>query len=248
MTNEEKFQFDLQGYLVIKKVLSDDELAQLNAIADAEYRYDDLKKAEREYSVLPWGEAYKKLIDHPTVLPYLLDLVGGTVRLDHDYCIFMPQGQCRGGLHGGHGGDHWYEYRNGVMSNGLTVVTYFLNDSPEDAGGFACVPGSHKSNFNVGAIPEQVRSFSQPAHYVVQPVAEAGDVLIFTESLMHGTMPWQAKTERRCVLYKYSPGYSSWANNWYGNVCLGELTPQQQRLLAPPSVDDHPLVLDKSGQ
>ena len=34
MNNEEKFVFDLQGYLIIKNVLNTDEVAELNKITD----------------------------------------------------------------------------------------------------------------------------------------------------------------------------------------------------------------------
>ena len=34
MTPEEKFMFDLEGYLVVKNVLTSAELAELNALAD----------------------------------------------------------------------------------------------------------------------------------------------------------------------------------------------------------------------
>ena len=37
MTPEEKFMFDLDGYLVIKDVLSREELDVLNAVADREF-------------------------------------------------------------------------------------------------------------------------------------------------------------------------------------------------------------------
>ena len=129
------------------------------------------------------------------------------------------------------------------MSNGLTVVTYFLTPASEGAGGFACVPGSHKSNFTVQEIPEQVRTFEHPAHYVAQPAVEAGDALIFTEAVIHGTMVWRSQTERRPLLCKYSPGHSSWAKDWYSCFDVGELTEQQQRLLAPPSSEGHERVI-----
>jgi len=38
-------------------------------------------------------------------------------------------------------------------------------------------------------------------HYVVQPEVEAGDVLFFTEALIHGTAPWTASHERRALLF-----------------------------------------------
>ena len=91
--------------------------------------------------------------------------MGPTVRLNHDYCIFMREDERRSGLHDSYGGDHWYNYRNGVSHNGLSVVTYFLSDAPKGTGGFACVPGSHKSNCSVGDLPPEVRSFEWNRHY-----------------------------------------------------------------------------------
>lgn len=243
VTPEEKYIFDLTGYLVVKGALSRDEVDALNRVADEAFPYDK-KGSEGEFSLLSWGKPFKDLIDHPNMLPYLIELIGPTVRLDHDYCIFMNKGEKRGGLHGGIGGDHWYRYRNGELRNGLTVMIYFLTDGPAGTGGFACVPGSHKSNFSTVVIPDEVRSFEVDRPYVVQPEVEAGDVLIFTEALVHGTMDWTAEHERRSLLYKYSPGHSSWALNWY-DFDLGELTPQQERLLAPPSMQGHRPVVEE---
>ena len=39
MTGEEKFQVDLEGYLVIKNVLSADEVAEMNDIIDNTERH-----------------------------------------------------------------------------------------------------------------------------------------------------------------------------------------------------------------
>ena len=196
MNEEERFIFDLEGYLVIKNALSADEVSEINRIADKLFPYGEVE-ATGEWSVLPWGAPLKNLIDHPRILPYLVELLGDRVRLDHDYAIFMNEGESRGGLHGGTGGTHWYRYRNGTMSNGLTVVTWFLTPAPIEAGGFACIPGSHKSHFDAINIPEDVRSLDRYAHYVIQPEVEAGDALIFTEAVIHGTMKWCSSQERR---------------------------------------------------
>ena len=242
MTGEEKFQVDLEGYLIIKNVLTTDEIAEMNDIID---------NGERQGPPSLWGEPFKRLIDHPIILPYLIDLLGPHVRLDHDYAIFMEDGRGGGRLHGGEDGgrpggnegDHWYKYRDGIMRNGLCVMTYNLADAPEGAGGFACIPGSHKSNF-LQEIPSDVRQFARATHYVVQPALEAGDVLFFTEALVHGTMPWSAKHQRRSLLYKYSPGHSAWSGNYYDISKYDGLTEQQKRMLMPPSIGRRPYVVD----
>jgi len=117
--------------------------------------------------------------------------------------------------------------------------------APEGAGGFACIPGSHKSNY-LRELPSDVRHFERPAHYVVQPPVEAGDVLFFTEALVHGTMTWRAKHQRRSLLYKYSPGHSAWSGEYHDLSRYGELTEQQKRMLLPPSVGRRPYVIDEN--
>lgn len=242
MSPEEKFLVDLEGYLVIRDVLSEDEVAQMNEVID---------QGTRRGRPSLWGESFKKLIDHPRVFPYLVELIGQTVRLDHDYAIFMQKGDSRGQLHGGEDGgrpggfegDHWYKYRDGVMRNGLCVVTFFLADANEGDGGFACIPGSHRSNFTT-SIPSDVRRFERVPHYVAQPAVKAGDALFFTEALVHGTMPWCADHERRALLYKYSPGHSSWSGTYYDAADYGDLTERQRRMLLPPSIGGRPRVTD----
>ena len=71
---------------------------------------------------------------------------------------------------------------------------------------------------------------------MVQPEVEVGDVVFFTEALIHGTMPWTAENERRSLLYKYSPGHSAWSGNYYNLNDYEELTERQKLMLAPPSI------------
>jgi len=242
MTPEEKFRFDLQGFLVVKNVLSADEVDALTKLADEvwpEAKEDGGKR--RTSRVSQWGLEAQVLFDHPNALPYMIELLGPKFRVDHDYCIFMKKGASGGRLHGGPTmqggvpGDHWYKYHDGVMRNGLTVFTYNLASAREGDGGFACIPGSHKSNF-IADIPTEVRTFERPAHYVCQPEVEAGDMVIFTEALIHGTMPWNGEQERRALLYKFSPGHSAWSQNYYDPDEYPDLTDQQRRIMEPPSV------------
>ena len=250
MTPEEKFIFDLDGYLVVKDVLSTAELAELNALADKAWpgEYDETG-LRRTSHVSRWGPASQNLIDHPKALPYMIELLGPKVRIDHDYSIFMQKGGKAGRLHGGQAmqggipGDHWYKYHDGMMRNGLTVFTYCLSQAGPGDGGFGCIPGSHKSNFTV-EIPDEVRTYQRSAHYVRQVEVEAGDLIIFTEALVHGTMEWSADYERRSLLYKYSPGHSSWSATYYDADDYPDATEQQKRMLAPPSIGGRPDTAD----
>ncbi len=83
LTDEERFLFDLQGYLVIKNALPSDELDRLNAVAD-QRSSDRSQDPDWNTSIILWGAAYQALIDHPSTLPYLAELIGPRFRLDHD--------------------------------------------------------------------------------------------------------------------------------------------------------------------
>ncbi len=53
---EEKFRFDLQGYLVVKNALAPEEVAEMNRIADEMYTEDyDEKRMRSRQHVSQWG-------------------------------------------------------------------------------------------------------------------------------------------------------------------------------------------------
>lgn len=246
LTDEQKFLFDLEGYVVLPGVLSPAECDSLSALADEAWPRTAADGAfRRTEDVSLWGKPFLDLMDHPQVLPVLVELIGSRLRIDHDYCIFMAPGAGAMEIHGGPRRietDHWYYYSDGIMRNGLTVATFALTDAAEGDGGFVCVPGSHKTNF-MQHLPAAVRNHEVLPHYVRNPPIAKGDVLIFTEALMHGTRPWQATHERRALLYKYSPPHSSWRVKPYDLARYPEATAQQQRLMAPASVENHQKVI-----
>lgn len=68
----------------------------------------------------------------------------------------------------------------------------------------------------------------------------AGDVVFFTEGLTHCTIPWRGQIDRLTLLYKYSPGHSTWSTEDNDAALLAPLlTERQRRLLQPPSVYGH---------
>lgn len=252
ISQEEKFRFDLEGYLVVRNALTPEEVLELNGIIDEKYLEDyDEKGARTEFCVSQWGAPFQSLIDHPSALPYLGEFLGPKFRIDHDYMMFMIKREgvsgvsAHGRIHGGPGmetgieEDHWYRCHKGVIRNGLMVFTYCLTPTDTGDGGFICIPGSHKSNF-VMDIPEEVRSQERGADYVVQPKVNAGDMIIFTEALVHGTRAWTADHERRALLYKYSPGHSSWSQTYYRPENYQNTTEQQLRIMAVPSIGNRP--------
>lgn len=240
MTDNEKYLFDLQGYLTIDDALAPDQITELNDILDGHVASDcdaDMH-THRFGGLLDWGEPFRELIDNPPMSPYLAQILGDKFRLDHVYLDVIRSGTSPIGatLHGGgHPFDpsQYYRYENGRMHNGLTVVGYNLADVGPKDGGFGCVPGSHKSNF---AFPGEWRNMDEGLQACVRRVTgPAGTAVVFTEALTHGALPWTGAGERRTVFFKYSPHPVSWAAGYFDASKYPELSQRQREILEAPN-------------
>ncbi len=239
MNEYERYFFDLQGFLVVPDALSADQVSDLNAIMDDHIacEAEPEMRTHRFGGLLRWGQTYRDLIDNPRIAPYLAALLGESFRLDHDYADIIRSGKGPIGttLHGGatpFDPSQYYVYKEGRMYNGLTVVAYNLKDVNPGDGGFACVPGSHKSNL---PFPGDWRDLENPQPCVLAVTAPAGAAILFTEALTHGTLPWHGKDERRTIFYKYSPHPVSWSARYYDADDFPGLTERQKAILEPPN-------------
>ncbi|SVD60319.1 uncharacterized protein METZ01_LOCUS413173 [marine metagenome] len=260
MNDDEKYLFDLNGYLVLHGALSGDDVARLNVAID--HHTDAM--AEREGSLAgdsaalagtsyridlggmlawdrPWCEPFRELLVHPVVRPYLEEILGRGYRLDHGPgLIAMDQG-CEGGtLHGGGverpNFSEAYFFKDGRIYTGLTVVEFLLADESPGDGGVAVIPGSHKANL---PCPEPMKNWESYREHVVEVEGQAGDAVIFTETLTHGTLPWTGDHQRRALLYKFSPGYQAYSAGVHHVTYpdyIEDMTEQERTVMAAPSI------------
>ncbi len=238
MNAEEKYLFDLKGYVNIEGVLDADDLTELNALIDAQNYADpadDNIHSQRFGGFLSWeNDAFRKLLNHPCIMPRLAEIVGPKFRLDHVYGILMKEGNPGGTLHGGgtpYDPSQYYVFRNDRMYNGLTVVSWALTNMLPEHGGFCCIPGSHKSNY---PCPPQFRPVKDNKTCMAPVHQKAGDAVIFTEALTHGTLPWTTTHQRRSILFKYSPGHASWGHERYDDALRDLMTDEDQKLILEP--------------
>lgn len=255
MTDREKYLFDLQGFLVVKGVLSDDEVARLNEAIDANMdkrregkggskgsaaldggprgEFKDILEWEQ-----PWCQPFRDLLVHKPTIPYLDELLGrGWHSCTKPLIYHSKAGEEGLILHMGNAhfqGGAYYSYQNGRMRNGLMVFQYQLSDVNEGDGGFCAIPGSHKSNF---VRPDEITMLQQDSSIVVNPATEAGDLLIFSEATAHGSLPWKGEQERRTAVYRFGPKWVQYGPGYHESVVfpewVNELTEAQRAVLEP---------------
>ena len=239
LTDRERYRFDLDGFVIRRGVLSTRELTELNRAVDA------LKVptpgesigSQRFNGHLARAEVLRNLLDHDSALGIVSDLCGPMVRLDHAYGLVMSPGTRGLGLHGGgtpHDPSQFYEVRGGRMYNGLVAVQWALVDQLAPHGGLCCVPGSHRAAF---PLPPDASDMARHIEL------SAGDLMVFTEALTHGTTTWHGPHQRRSLFYKYAPGHMAWGNDYQRFADLTRrLTERQRRLIQPPSIYPHDSV------
>ena len=138
MTENEKYLFDLQGYIAVKNALDRSQITELNRILDEHIaaESEDNMSTQRFGGLLDWGQPFLDLIDNGPVVPYLELMLGGKFRLDHVYLDVIRAGTSPIGanLHGGaapFNPSMYYRCENGRFYNVGTGRRTSLKDLAE---------------------------------------------------------------------------------------------------------------------
>jgi ectoine hydroxylase-related dioxygenase (phytanoyl-CoA dioxygenase family) len=216
LDSEQRYWFDVQGYLVLKNVLSpavvktfNDVLDRYETMAPADFpaplAYGRERDANSMYlsNVVEADPCFHPLIDQPAVLPIVKEVSLGLFRLNHTYALYH--------WGGAHTRPHMagtplhpkatYTCKNGEIFSLLTKAVYPLLNHGVDDGCFAVIPGSHKANF---PVPKGLDAIQEN---LVPIPADPGDAIVFTEALTHGSWINRSGRPRRTVYFCYSVGY-----------------------------------------
>jgi len=232
IATEELYEFDLRGFLVCPNAISLAEVERCKLIID------EKKGATRDgkFSFLGLDPFFMELMARPGTVNILKTMLGEWLRFDHAFGITMTKYEpIAENLHGGplqNQRAFWYQWSLQSMHNGLIKVIYALNEVNHGDGGFICVPGSHKGNVYYRPPHD--------SHLVVNPTLRAGDMLIFTEALVHGSRQWVGEQTRQALIYSYAPGCVAWKHyDTIRPLLAGATTDLQRDLLRPPYVGEY---------
>jgi len=264
MTAEEKFFFDLNGFLVVKGVLSAEEVASANAAIDCHageiLEREGALRNTREGSPLggdgvngrrdlagmlewpkPQCDPFRSLLAHSRLLPYFTELCGEGYRMDHMPFVIMQRKGSEGfSLHGGplNGKGKMnptLQYRCEDGAFYNSLVAMSVQLSDHNPGdGGFCVVRG--SHKIKFPLPDSFMHGEAGREHVYQPTTRAGDVVFFSEATVHGALPWTSEHERRVALYRFAPSTIAYGRSYYPQwpSAMLEDLSEQQRAVLEP--------------
>ncbi|MEE2830829.1 MAG: phytanoyl-CoA dioxygenase family protein [Candidatus Latescibacterota bacterium] len=223
MTDEQRFFFDLRGWILLPSILSEAEVDTLKGevYAGARNSYEGDLQA---------------LLDHPAIVGVLSDILSEDpfvqddcygFRCESSFTTVREPGWDKGSR-GDNGMPHVvrppqqanamrYQAVGGKIYSGLTRVVWELEKVKAGQGGTTFLSGSHKAHFNYGGPDPYRPSISgspwedSMRHVMDEYSCPAGSVVIFTESLVHAANDWTNPDNPRCAVFNcYNSIWAQW--------------------------------------
>lgn len=268
---EVDYLFELNGFLILKNAVSQDELAQMNDWVDRHWDY--VTNPGQRYgpsaggqwigniethtysgedgcnfqNIVEGGEVFRRMIDHPSWIDYIRRYINPQNGVSIHENLLNIRG--KGGFIGIHCGGHipcsYMTFRQANtgewMVGQINVITALRDIGPGD-GPTTLIPGSHKASIPHPALFMKDGSTvtyrsdgpAGVARGMQEMYVEAGDVLMFTDTITHGSAARTNEGYRRMVLYRYSPRWIRSRFNYQPSPEFWEkLTPAQRDIIQP---------------
>ena len=228
MTQDQERDFEEEGFVVLENFLTSEELARLSAAADevvGRIQREKGLESEMHFQVrnaLAQHDAFLDLVDHPRMLPLVVDAIGWNIqiRTTHlDYRPPYPEGMRAGEVGVGKGADQEAGYRNVSWHPDLASpeifqapsldgrlpfmeikVFYTLFDMTEsNCGNLWLVPGSHKRT------PQELSEMGRqvPAEQAQELKLPAGSAVLWRTATWHCVGPNLSNKTRKIVHVGY---------------------------------------------
>ena len=177
MSPEEKYGFDVQGYLIVRGVLNETKLEVCNRLVDQ-------------------GSVPEALSAHRVLVRYIEQLCGLAYRVDKPISMVKQLGPdelrpMTGGNEPRNPSRGYFHQGSSRYCQGVRAV-WALTDVPTGAGGMTLLPGSHTVNI---PVPDCVLSgedtYLESLGMCLQPELRAGDLLLHASTLAYGLRSWR---------------------------------------------------------
>jgi len=176
MTPEENYGFEVQGFLIVRGALNKTELEECNRLLDH-------------------GSVPAALCAHPVVVNYIEQLCGLAYRIDKPVTMVEQLGHLEsrpmsGGNEPRNPSRAYFHQGSSRFCQGVRAI-WALADVPAEAGGVVFIPCSHTVNVPVpGCVLNGEDKYLESIGMCLQPVLQAGDLLLHASTLARGLRSW----------------------------------------------------------
>ena len=256
------YLFDLNGFLILRGALSTTEVVNCNAEIDAIpadlaagewYGHIHCETMEPSRGVAlqqiyEAGPAFARFIDHPSWLPLIREFIGGwdtfdaffgDVFIDENFVSLRGPGQAIGIHSGGHKPTKRTQYRfhNGRFMCMQVNVLVALSDIGPGDGATMIIPASHKANLIQPQFDMMGIEDGASADGIVGGIEvhlQAGDAILFSDMLCHGSAKRINPGQRRIAVFRYSPAFTNFRFGYRpSQALLGRLNPTARKIVWP---------------
>jgi hypothetical protein len=243
MTEAERYLFDLNGFIVIRGVLTPEEVREANEVIDR-HEHEMVERSDAALRnavqgtklygsgpgrkdlgrVLEWGaesKVFKSILAHPRLVPLFHGILGKGYRMDHlPFVLCQDHGAEGFQLHGGTIDCETGEYNPNLayscFQGTIRSVLLGCNVMLADhnpGDGGFCVVPG--SHKSNFKMPDGMRDGEMYSEYIIQPATKAGDVVLFSEGTVHGALAWTPENrQRRACLYRFAPATCSYGRSY----------------------------------
>ena len=243
MTDEQRFFFDLRGWILLPQVLTEPEIEAMKAEV-----YGGARNG--------YEGALQNLLDHPAITGILSEILSEryywsdecySFRCENSFTTVRPTGWSTT-VRGDSGRAHVvrppqqanamrYQVAGNQIFAGLTRVVWELEEVRAGRGGTSFLSGSHKAHFAYGSPdPLQPNAFDSPWEAQIEATMEdyrcpPGSAIIFTESLLHAANDWTDPDNPRCAVFNcYNSVWAQWHRLNLSHETISAMPPKRQTL------------------
>lgn len=207
MNDEQRDQLDQQGYLLLKGVLSPEQVAAVVARAEALWAEEGALAGSENYvepgvrrlaNLANKGEEFLRLLVHPAVLDVVHAVLGPRVRISMlNARDALPHGTAVQPLHT----DADHGARADALGYLVCTAIWMLDPFSRANGATRLVPGTHRST----ALPKEVLTdVLAPHRDEVYVTGQPGDAFIFNGHCWHAGGANRTDNSRRAILAHYA--------------------------------------------
>ncbi len=207
MNDAQRDQLDQQGYLLLKGVLSPEQVAEVVARAEALWAEEGAQAGSENYlepgvrrlaNLANKGEEFRRLLVHPAVLDAVHAVLGPRVRISMlNARDALPHGTAVQPLHT----DADHGARADALGYLVCTAIWMLDPFSRANGATRLVPGTHRST----ALPKEVLTdVLAPHRDEVYVTGQPGDVFIFNGHCWHAGGANRTDNARRAILAHYA--------------------------------------------